>query len=321
MTGTDAPFAVSIVVEWENAGRIGDERARAMLRTLHEQIAQADPALIASSELILTYAQCADPAPIDHALAEAGRGAPWRSAIRHAPAPDGGYYALKNHGAALALGDVVILLDSDVIPQPGWLDRIVATFRDPSAEIVCGATWTDHRGLYSSAMALGWTFPVRPDDDAIVPTNGFQANNVAFRPHLRATMSFPATSQYRGQGVAVIERLKAEGRTVLMNRGAQVSHPPPAGFAGFATRALWSGYDLSVASRSAVLRGIRNVARTGALALFSVATQFRKVRLGPLGAVGAAAIVGTYHGLRGAGFVAGLVAPGLLRRTLTRIAP
>jgi hypothetical protein len=325
MSPVGAPFAVSIVIEWENVGRIGDERACMMLRALHRQIEDANPAHIASVELILVFAEGTDAAPIRLAISDAGGGVPWRANIRDAPTPSGRYYELKNHGVEVARGDILIHLDSDVVPQPGWLDRLVATFRDPNAMVVSGATWTDYGGLYSAAMALGWTFPLPPKDDAVVPVSGFQANNFAFRAELRSTMSFPKTSQYRGQSIPVFERLRAEGRTILINRGAQVTHPPPAGLKAFTARALWSGHDLSVRQRRggriAFWQGMGDVARVGAVAFHCVATRFRAVNLGPLGALAAAAIVGAYHGLRALGFVAASIAPGLLHKGLTRLAP
>jgi hypothetical protein len=174
-------------------------------------------------------------------------------------------------------------------------------------------------------MALGWIFALAPEDDAIVPADGFAANNVAFRAELRPTMHFPDTDQYRGQGVWAIERLLAEGRTMAQSRGAQVTHPPPEGLVRFLGRAMWSGYDLSVRERRrgprALWRGVREVARTGAVALHLGATRFRKVDLDPLQAVGALFVIAAYHGLRSLGLLGGMAAPRLVHRTLKRIAP
>lgn len=321
-----ALFSVSIVIEWENAGRIGSERAERMLRALHAQLAKRDRSLIGRAEIILAYHErCSDEEAVRAAVGAAAQTEEWSADIHPLPAPCAGYYELKNFGAARAEGDIVILLDSDVVPQPGWLENLVSPFRDPRTEIVGGATWIDHRNLYSAAMALGWIFPLAPDDAAIVPALGFAANNVAFRAELRPTMRFPETDQYRRQTLCVIERLRAEGRTLVQSRGAQVIHPPPDGLVRFLGRALWSGYDLSVHERRhgflAFRSACRDVARTGAVALHSVATRFRKVELGPLQAMGALFIVAAYHGLRGLGLLGGVAAPRLVHRMLKRIAP
>gem|GEM_PF-855609 len=320
------PFSVSVVIEWENAGRIGSERAERMLRALHAQLAGRDMSLIGPAEIILVYhEQCSVEEAVRAAVAAAGQNQGWRADVHPAPAPCAGYYELKNFGAARAEGDIIILLDSDVVPQSGWLENLISPFRDPRTEVVGGATWVDHRDLYSAAMALGWIFPLAPEDAAVVPALGFAANNVAFRAELRPTMHFPKTKQYRRQSLSVIERLRAESRTLLRSRGAQVTHPPPEGLVCFLGRALWSGYDLSVDERRHGFLGFwsacRDLTRTGAVAIHSVATRFRKVKLGPLQAAGALFVVAAYHGLRGLGLLAGIAAPRLLHRILKRIAP
>ena len=55
----------------------------------------------------------------------------------HRRAQNGGFVPACNDGAAVATGEFLVFLNNDTVPQPGWLDALLATFEaEPAAGIV-----------------------------------------------------------------------------------------------------------------------------------------------------------------------------------------
>src|SRR3990172_1590472 len=113
---------LSIVVEWENVRLADSGRAREMLRRVGRQAAEL-PADLPSGpvELIVLHDDELDAVSVGSFVEEALGPVHPHVELRVVPTPGGGYYALKNAGARLARGDIVVFLDSDVIPEDGWL--------------------------------------------------------------------------------------------------------------------------------------------------------------------------------------------------------
>jgi len=55
----------------------------------------------------------------------------------HRREANGGFIAACNDGAAIARGEFLVFLNNDTVPQPGWLDALLATFsREPGTGLV-----------------------------------------------------------------------------------------------------------------------------------------------------------------------------------------
>lgn len=71
----------------------------------------------------------------DGSTDETGDWMPRIAGLRYHRRPaNGGFIAACNDGAALATGECLVFLNNDTVPQPGWLDALLATF-DTQADI------------------------------------------------------------------------------------------------------------------------------------------------------------------------------------------
>jgi hypothetical protein len=310
-----AAASLSIVIEWENAGRLGAERARRMLETLRSQL-EALPGAPRRREIVFVHEPGCEAAV---RAAAAAAGGEWPAELRFLPAASGDYYEQKNEGAAAATGELILFLDSDVIPETGWLRALLASFADPAVAVAGGLVEVETAGLYSKAMALGWFF-APPRQDALTRSPIFFANNVAFKRD--AFRPFPATGQYRGQCLALAAELERSGHAIHLNPAARVAHPPPAGKGAFLLRALWDGHDAALSLRRRgkrpLVRGAGAIGKQLASRIGSVWRGRSRVGLGAPGAVAATGIVAAYHLLAGLGLLAAALAPEATRHRLRR---
>lgn len=236
---------ISIIIEWENYILADMERSFEMLKKLNTQV----PLIQKPLEVIVLF----NPEQIEKSFLEKELSQILKVSnnnycrLRIEEAIDKHYYDLKNEGVKRAEGEIVIFLDSDVIPEDDWLKNIVQPFYDNNVDVVAGNSYIDCNSLYSKSFALGWFFGLRLNDsNLILKHHGFYANNVAFRKEVLLSFPFPEMPEgvTRGACTMLSKQLEQVGIKIWTNTTAQVSHPPPNGISHFCTRGLAEGRDL-----------------------------------------------------------------------------
>ncbi|AHH20542.1 putative glycosyltransferase [Nocardia nova SH22a] len=158
-----------------------------------------------------------------------GSAEPVAGAVRHESAR--GPAAARNSGYRSATTELIAFLDSDIVPDPGWLDTVLPLFEDPAVAAVAPRVRTLARGAlgryetHRSSLDMGpEPAVVRPGGRiAYVPT----AALVIRRTALAELGGFDETLRY-GEDVDLIWRLVAAGRLVRYQPDAVVRHEPRA---------------------------------------------------------------------------------------------
>jgi hypothetical protein len=307
---------VSVVVETDNLKSADSERAKVMLTELAAQAHALDKEI----EVLIFY----NPDEIERSLvqqflSESGLTSKNKVATEICDARGLLYYELKNVGASRARSPLVVFIDSDVIPEKGWLRNLIGPFSDPKVQVAVASPYVPVSGTYDKTFALFWNFPLRQPDGPIFQKEHLFANSMAVRRSVFEHYRFPEEDRYRGQCESLARRLRADGIAIWQVPNARVEHPPPKGF--MIRRALWKGHDLFFdARRSGDPRRYSFVGSLRMLGSYAKQSTRRiiegrqQVNLSPAAVPGALAIAGTYVTASWIGFVIARINAKWLRR-------
>jgi glycosyltransferase involved in cell wall biosynthesis len=313
--------ALSVVIEWENARNAKKARGAEMLRRLFAQLTSLDNRFAAAPEVILVHD--ADDSSARQILAEIEAGpTPFRGNVRTRPCEGLDYYDKKNFGAREARGEAILFIDSDVIPEDGWLEALLECYIEEAPDVVAGATYIHGSSLYERAFALFWFFPMEADYRGLsrAPTASTFANNVMFRAG--AFRPVPDAPLVRARWDLLLDILSASRQSIILEPRARTQHPPPNGVKHFIYRALTEGqdnyhwgvqYNSANGKRFAALRRFRgNVLRSSG----RIITRHHDVGLNWPGALGAMFVAFAYYSFVFCGEVVTAVSPQLLLRNV-----
>jgi hypothetical protein len=230
---------VSIIMETDNLRSVDKSRTVRAMSALAEQLSGTGR----SVEVLVSYdPEVIDPTEVKGACEESGLAQAVGDSLFVNSDPGLLYYEVKNRNARRARGELILMLDSDSIPEPGWFAALVAAFDDPSVQIACGNTYTQFdETLFDRSHALFWNFELRMPDGPATPDTRIYANNFGARREFLLAHPFPIDDRYRGQCATLVASLVAGGETSWKVPTARVEHPSPQGF--MARRALWRGHD------------------------------------------------------------------------------
>lgn len=215
---------VSIVIEGYNESKdqgVADDTILALTAQRYP-LDSVELVLVGSKDQAQSWAQrFADPAPFAQVTAVAAEGE--------------SYYGLKNRGATLARGEIIVFTDSDVRPTPTWLGAIIEAM-EAGADVSVGLSlFKDADGWSAKSvwrwMAVSITFgyilgPIRRGTLAWpeVTVRGFMDHNVAIRA------AWFKNDQYRTEYGRVIaspllfRTLKRAGARIILHPQQRIVH-------------------------------------------------------------------------------------------------
>ena len=150
--------------------------------------------------------------------------------IRTIAADGAHYYQLKNLGAQAATGDIIVLVDTDVVPEPGCLAAIDASMRI-GADFSAGISRFYSESalplpdlLLDVAGSISWGFIVGESAGEWIQPGGFLSHNLAFRRVVLLENPYPEQFGRTCAGSILYTRLLDKGLCGVLNPRQRVAH-------------------------------------------------------------------------------------------------
>lgn len=235
---------ITLIIEWENAIDVLDAWTERAIQGLARELAAAGPRLAARPRILYLYDRRKVPAgTIEGAVARVAPQLPALADLEIIPTEGLTYYKLKNFGVACTRTELAVMIDSDAVPQPGWLDGLLAPFDDPRVMAVGGFTRLGHEDFLSRAMALSWIFNLADEGARTERRNSVHVNNFAVRTAFFRDHPFPDLQAFKKQCVFWLRAIRSEGHLYVRSAAALAVHAPHPGIKFLIWRAWTAGFD------------------------------------------------------------------------------
>jgi hypothetical protein len=235
---------ITVIIEWENAIDVVDTWTQRAMRGLARELAAVGPHFAVRPRVLYLYDRKKVPAgTIESAIAKVAPELRDLADLEIIPTEGLTYYKLKNYGVARTRTDLAVMIDSDAIPQPGWLEGLLAPFADPEVMAVGGFTRLGHEEFLSRAMALSWIFNLRDEGAKTERRNSVHVNNFAVRTAFFRDHPFPDLEAFKKQCVFWLRGIRSQGHRYVRSAAAQAIHAPHPGLKFLVWRAWTAGFD------------------------------------------------------------------------------
>jgi len=188
--GTIPP--VTFVIEWENAIDVEDEWTAKAMAAFENELERCSNRFAEKPRIMYLYnAKVVKESTIRNVIDTVAPKLGVLAELELVPTPGLTYYELKNYGVSQTRTELVVMLDSDAGPQPGWLDGLLKPFEDPEMMAVGGFTVLGWEDLLSKTMALSWLFNLPSERAKTEKRSKIHPNNCAFRTEFFKANPFP----------------------------------------------------------------------------------------------------------------------------------
>jgi glycosyltransferase involved in cell wall biosynthesis len=310
---------LSVVIEWENTRNSNKSRGQEMLRRLFRQLTAVQERFPSPPEVILVHD--AKDGRAAGLLADIAAGqSKFCGSLRTFPCAGLDYYDQKNLGALEARGDAILFVDSDVIPEEGWVEALLQCYSEEEADVVAGTTYIHGSSLYERAFSLFWFFPMEADCRGLSRTRAesFFANNVLFRAATFRALTFPDAPLVRGRCWMLADKMSKSGQLIINEPRARTQHPAPNGLKHFVCRALCEGQDnaQSLGRKGRLITAFNRFVGHVIRSCKKIAVRYPEVRISRSGVLAAMFIAVAYYGVALCGELITAVYPQFVRRNL-----